>query len=563
MTIAADGSRATARRESQDYLAPRPANHVPLSPLSFLKRAAASHPERIATVYGAQRRTWRDTDTRVRRLASALAKLGVNPGETVAFMAANTPELFEAHFGVPMAGAVLNALNIRLDAGTIAFILEHGEAKVLVTDVEFSPTIKAALASLPSPPLVIDIVDPAAPGERLGNMDYEALLASGDPAFEADGPADEWDAISLNYTSGTTGRPKGVLYHHRGAYLNAVGNILEWHMGERPVYLWTLPMFHCNGWCFPWTLAAKAGTSVCLRKVSAAAVYAAIADEGVDHLCGAPIVLKFIAEAPEGERRAFAHRCKVMTAGAAPPAAVLGQMQERGFDVTHTYGLTETYGPAVACAWREEWDALPRDEQATKRARQGLNYIVCEDVAVIDPATDTPVPADGVTMGEIRFRGNIVMKGYLKDPVATDAAFAGGAFRSGDLAVRHPDGYMQIKDRLKDIIICGGENISSIEVEDVISHHPAVFAVAVVALPDEKWGEIPAAFVELAPGTAEPTADDIIAFARKRIAPFKAPKKVFFTVLPRTSTGKVQKRVLRDNAASGAGRDHATAGASL
>ncbi len=543
---------ATAGETHQsDYLARRPGNHVPLSPLSFLSRAAASNPERIAIVHGNVRRTWRETAERVRRLASALQRAGVQTGDTVSFMAANTPELFEAHFGVPMAGAILNAINVRLDPGTIAYILEHSGAKVLVTDLEFAPTMKTALASLAKPPLVIDIVDPAAPGERLGGMDYEALLSTGDPQFQSSGPVDEWDAISLNYTSGTTGRPKGVLYHHRGAYLNAIGNILEWHMGERPVYLWTLPMFHCNGWCFPWTLAAKAGTSVCLRKVSAAAVYEAIANEGVDHLCGAPIVLKFIAEASDNERRPFEGRCKVMTAGAPPPAAVLQQMQARGFDVTHTYGLTETYGPAVACAWREEWDALTPDEQAANRARQGLNYIVCEDVAVVDPATGEPVPADGTTMGEIRFRGNVVMKGYLKDPAATDAAFAGGAFRSGDLAVRHPDGYMQIKDRLKDIIICGGENISSIEVEDAICHHPAVFAAAVVALPDDKWGEIPAAFLELAPGAVQPSAEEIIAFARARIARYKCPKKVFFTALPRTSTGKVQKRVLREAAAQG------------
>lgn len=552
--MSSDGSSAGAESpgEPRDYLARRPANFVPLSPLSFLHRAAAANPDRTAIVYGERRQSWRDTAARAHRLASALIRLGVRPGDTVAFMAANTPELFEAHFGVPMAGAILNAINIRLDAGTVGYILDHSQAKVVVTDHEFAPTMKAALATLKRPPAVIDIMDAAVTGERLGAMDYEALLETGDPAYRSAGPKDEFDAIALNYTSGTTGRPKGVLYHHRGAYLNAIGNILEWHMGERPVYLWTLPMFHCNGWCFPWTLAAKAGTSVCLRKVSAAAVYDAIADEGVDHLCGAPIVLKFIAEAGASESRPFAHRCKVMTAGAPPPAAVLGQMRERGFDVTHTYGLTETYGPAVACAWREEWDALDPQEQASKRSRQGLNYIVCEDVAVVDPETAEPVPADGVTLGEIRFRGNVVMKGYLNDPAATEAAFAGGAFRSGDLAVRHPDGYMQIRDRLKDIIICGGENISSIEVEDALCHHPAVFAAAVVALPDETWGEIPAAFIELAPGAAPPTAEDIMTFARTRLAGYKCPKTVFFAALPRTSTGKVQKRVLRENAAADA-----------
>ena len=547
----ASGRAVAPDAAPRDYLDRRRANHVALSPLSFLRRAAAAHPDRIALVYGPVRRSWVETEQRVRRLASALIGLGVEPGDTVAVMGANTPELYETHFGVPMAGAVLNAINIRLDAGTIAYILEHGEAKVLLTDGEFAPTVKAALATLTHPPHVIDIADPAAPGERLGTMDYEALLATGDPEFATDGPADEWDAISLNYTSGTTGRPKGVLYHHRGAYLNAIGNILEWHMGERPVYLWTLPMFHCNGWCFPWTLAAKAGTNVCLRKVTARAIYDAIADEGVDHLCGAPIVLKFMVDAQSSEQRDFSGRCKVMTAGAPPPAAVLAQIQARGFDVTHTYGLTETYGPAVACAWREDWDYLPPEAQAGKRARQGLNYIVCDEVAVIDPATGSAVPADGVALGEIRFRGNVVMKGYLKDAAATDAAFAGGLFRSGDLAVRHPDGYIQIRDRLKDIIICGGENISSIEVEDAICYHPAVFAAAVVAIPDDRWGEIPCAVLELAPDAVPPAPDDIIAFARQRLAAYKCPKRIVFASLPRTSTGKVQKRALRESLMAG------------
>ena len=548
MAVQSSGAEGRPGGPEPDHLARRAANHVPLSPLSFLRRAAAAHPDRIATVYGDRRISWAETDRRVRRLASALAGLGVGRGDTVAVMAANTPELYEAHFGVPLAGAILNALNIRLDADTIAYILGHSGAKVVITDAEFSATMRAALDKAGLPVAVVDILDPAAPGERLGSLDYEALLASGDPAFEASGPDDEWDTISLNYTSGTTGRPKGVLYHHRGAYLNALGNILEWHMGERPVYLWTLPMFHCNGWCFPWTLAAKAGTSICLRKVSARGIYDALADERVDHLCGAPIVLKIMLEAPPGERRPFTGRCKVMTAGAPPPAAVLMQMAERGFDVTHTYGLTETYGPAVVCAWREEWDALEPEAQAAQRSRQGLNYTVAEDVAVVDPQTGAAVPADGLTLGEIRFRGNIVMKGYLHDPEATEAAFAGGLFRSGDLAVRHPDGHLQIKDRLKDIIISGGENISSIEVEDAIHHHPAVFAVAVVALPDEKWGEVPAAFVELVPSAEQPTAEDIAAFCRARLAHYKCPRKVFFTTLPRTSTGKIQKRLLRDTA---------------
>ena len=547
MRIERRGATAATEDETCDYLKRRPANHVALSPLSFLRRAAASNPDRIATVYGRRRTSWAQTEERARRLASALIGLGIEPGDTVAVMAANTPELYEAHFGVPMASAILCALNIRLDAGTIAYILQHSEAKVVITDHEFAPTMKAALAALDHRPVVIDILDPDVTGEPLGEMHYEALLATGDPNFIAPGPADEWDAISLNYTSGTTGRPKGVLYHHRGAYLNAIGNILEWHMSERPVYLWTLPMFHCNGWCFPWTLAAKAGTNVCLRRVSARGIYDAIAEEGVDHLCGAPIVLKLMVDARDEETRPFAYRCKVMTAGAPPPAIVLQQMQSKGFDVTHTYGLTETYGPAVACAWRDEWDELTSSEQAEKRSRQGLNYIVLEDVIVADPQTGALVPHDGQSMGEIRFRGNVVMKGYLKDPAATEAAFAGGLFRSGDLAVRHPDGYIQIKDRLKDIIICGGENISSIEVEDAICHHPAVFAVAVVAYPDERWGEIPCAFVEVATTADPPTSEDIIAFARERLAHYKCPKRVVFTTLPRTSTGKVQKRVLRDN----------------
>ena len=542
--------RSSGARQ-EDFLARRPANHVPLSPLSFLRRAAAAHPDRIATIYNARAITWAETDRRVRRLASGLMRLGIKPGDTVAVMAANTPELYEAHFGVPMAGAVLCALNIRLDADTIAYILDHSDAKIILTDREFAPTMKAALQKSGRSRIIVDIVDPAAPGELLGEMDYDALLATGDADFAAAGPEDEWDAISLNYTSGTTGRPKGVLYHHRGAYLNAIGNILEWHMSEHPVYLWTLPMFHCNGWCFPWTLAAKAGTNICLRKVTAKGIYDAIVDHGADHLCGAPIVLRIMLDATPGERRGFAGRCKVMTAGAPPPAAVLLQMQARGFDVTHTYGLTETYGPAVACAWREEWDSLEPDQQAARRSRQGLNYIVLEDVVVGDPRSGAEVPRDGETMGEILFRGNVVMKGYLADPAATDAAFAGGWFHSGDLAVRHPDGYIQIKDRLKDIIISGGENISSIEVEDALHHHPAVSAAAVIALPDERWGEVPAAFIELIPSAAPPTAEDIMAFCRTKLAGYKCPRQVVFTTLPRTSTGKIQKRLLRDSNRAG------------
>ncbi len=532
----------------EPYLAPRSANYVPLSPISFLSRAALGHPDRPATIYGDRRRTWSQTLERCRRLASALRAFGIGLGDTVAVMAANTPELFEVHFGVPMAGAVLNALNIRLDAGTIAYILEHSQAKVLLTDSEFAPAVRAALAQLDHPPTVVDILDPAAPGERLGTTDYEALLAAGDLTFPVTLPADEWASITLNYTSGTTGRPKGVLYHHRGAYLLALGNTLEWHMGEAPVYLWTLPMFHCNGWCFPWTLAAKAGTSVCLRKVTAKGIYDAIADEGVGYLCGAPIVLKFMIDAGASERRPLPQRVKVMTAAAPPPAAVLHKMQDQGFDVTHVYGLTETYGPAVVCDWREEWNTLDPEAQAAKRARQGLAYGVCEEVAVVDPATGEPIAWDGTALGEIRFRGNVVMKGYHCDEAATEAAFAGGYFHSGDLAVRHPDGYIQIRDRLKDIIISGGENISSIEVEDALNYHPAVSAVAVIGLPDDKWGEVPAAFIELAPGATAPTPDEIIGFARERLAHYKCPRHIYFEALPRTSTGKIQKRLLRERA---------------
>ena len=531
------------RADASDFLARRPANHVPLSPVSFLHRAALAHPDRIATVYGDLRRSWAEVRDRCRRLASALRGLGIGPGDTVAVMAANTPELFEAHFSVPLAGGVLNAINTRLDAETVRYILEHGGARVLLTDTDFAATMRAALAGMASPPIVVDIRDPAAPGDALGSTDYEALLAAGDPAFAGAGPADEWDAIALNYTSGTTGRPKGVVYHHRGAYLTAVGNVLEWDMGRAPVYLWTLPMFHCNGWCFPWTVAAKAGTSVCLRRVSGPAVRDAIARDGVDHFCGAPIVLKMVVDAGSAP---LPRRVKVMTAGAPPPAAVLAAMEAQGFDVTHVYGLTETYGPAVACDWREGWDALPAEERAARRARQGIAYTLCEAVIVGDPATCAPVLDDGATMGEVLFRGNLVMKGYHADPAATEAAFAGGWFHSGDLAVRHPDGHIQIRDRLKDIIISGGENISSIEVEDAIHHFPGVAAVAVVGVPDERWGEVPAAYVELGAGVAAPPVADIVAFCRTRLAGFKVPKSVVFTTLPRTSTGKIQKRLLRE-----------------
>ncbi len=525
------------------------ANFAPLTPTAFLRKAAAAYPDHPAVVYGPVRRSWAETAARCRALASALVRAGLKPGETVAVMAANTPELYEAHFGVPMAGGVLAALNTRLDARTLAYILDHAEARVLITDREFSGPMKAALEMAQARPVVIDIADPAAPGgELLGAQDYEDFVASGDAAFPWGAPADEWDAIAINYTSGTTGDPKGVVYHHRGAYLNAIGNTLEWDLGMHPVYLWTLPMFHCNGWCFPWTIAAKAGTNVCLRRVTARNIYDAIADERVDHLCGAPIVLGFMINAPEGERRDFAHRVEVMTAAAPPPASVLQAMAERGFDVTHVYGLTEVYGPAVACAWKREWNGLPMTEQARLKSRQGLAYLVEDEVVPMDPTSMVPVEPDGATMGEVMFRGNIVMKGYLKDPKATEQAFAGGWFHSGDLGVLHPDGYIELKDRAKDIIISGGENISSIEIENALMAHPAVALAAVVARPDEKWGETPCAFVELKPGAKAGEAE-LIAWCRERMAHFKAPRRVVVEELPKTSTGKIQKGPLRTMAA--------------
>jgi fatty-acyl-CoA synthase len=522
-----------------------PANYVPLSPIGFLRRSAAVYPNRTAIVHGNRRYTWREAEERCRRLASALAQRGIGRGDTVALMAPNVPEAFEAHFGVPMAGAVLNAMNIRLDADTIAFILKHGEAKVLITDTEFAPVIGPALAQLDNQPLVIDIADPLGPGgEKLGSIDYETFLAGGDPDFAERPPEDEWEAIALNYTSGTTGNPKGVVYHHRGAYLNALGNILVWGMPQHPVYLWTLPMFHCNGWCFPWTVTALAGTHVCLRRVEPAAIYESIERDGVTHLCGAPVVMNMLLNARNQPLPRSVH---MMTAGAAPPAAVIGGMEGLGFKITHVYGLTEVYGPAVVCAWHDEWDALSDDERARLKARQGVAYPVLEGLTVADPETLEPVPADGETMGEIFFRGNIVMKGYLKNPKATEEAFAGGWFHSGDLAVMHPDGYVEIKDRSKDIIISGGENISTIEVEDVLYRHPAVLEAAVVARPDPQWGETPCAFVTLKDGaTAEPA--EIIAFCRERMARFKAPRHVVFGPLPKTSTGKIQKFVLREKA---------------
>ncbi|MBL8672332.1 MAG: acyl-CoA synthetase, partial [Alphaproteobacteria bacterium] len=527
--------------------------HAPLTPLGFLERTAAVYPQRTAVIHGRLKRTWGETAARCRRLASALVRSGVGRGDTVAAMLPNVPEMLECHFGVPLAGAVLNALNVRLDAETIAFILGHGEAKVLITDREFAGVIGPALKRLGRPIAVIDVEDPlcANPGPVLGEMSYEAFIAGGDPDFAGVMPRDEWDAIALNYTSGTTGDPKGVVYHHRGAYLNAIGNVMVWGLrnlpGEEPVYLWTLPMFHCNGWCFPWTITALAGTHVCLRKVEAGAILAAIADHGVTHMCGAPIVLNALVNAPAEARRALPRRVEIMTAASAPPAAVLEATEAMGFRVTHVYGLTEVYGPAVVCDWHAAWDAKPPAEQAALKARQGVRYPVLDGLAVLHPETMVPTPPDGATIGEVFMRGNIVMKGYLKNPTATDKAFAGGWFHTGDLGVTHPDGYVELKDRSKDIIISGGENISTIEVEGVLYRHPAVLEAAVVARPDGRWGETPCAFVALKPD-AVATEADIIAFCRANMAHFKVPKTVVFGPLPKTSTGKVQKYVLRDKA---------------
>lgn len=522
-----------------------PANYEALSPLSFLERAATVHPNKLAVVHGDVRRTWAQTYTRCRQLASALQQRGIQPGDTVAVMCPNLPEHFEAHFGVPMAGAVLNSINTRLDAPAVAFILQHGEAKILLTERELSPVVKAALALLEHKPLVIDIDDPSfVGGELLGELTYEAFIAAGDPGFVWYRPQNEWDAITLNYTSGTTGNPKGVVYHHRGAHLNAVSNALSWGMPSQAVYLWTLPMFHCNGWCFPWTIAAVTGVSVCLRHVRADKILGLIKSEKVDHLCGAPIVLSMIAGAPAEQKAGIAHTVKVMTAGAPPPAAVIQSMEEMGFVVTHVYGLTETYGPCVVCEWNDEWDDRSVAEKAQLKARQGVRVAMQEGLMVANADTLEPVPRNGQVIGEVFMRGNITMKGYLKNPAATEESFAGGWFHSGDLAVWHADGYIEIKDRSKDIIISGGENISSIEVEDVLYKHPAIQDVAVVARHDEKWGEVPCAFIKLVSG-ASLTEDEVIAYCRDHMARFKIPKKVIFIDLPRTSTGKVQKFILR------------------
>lgn len=527
------------------------ANHVPLSPLNFLGRTADVFPNRIAIVHGAFCQTWAQTRERCHRLASALVQLGIETGDTVSIIAPNTPAMLEAHFGVPLSGAVLNAINCRLDADGIAFILRHGECKLLLVDREFAPLVVKALLGIPNPPRVIDINDIAAPaGPAIGETDYESLLASGDPAFPGRWPTDEWTPIALNYTSGTTGDPKGVVPSHRGTYLMSVLQMTDWALPRAPVYLWTLPMFHANGWCFTWAITAAAGTHVCLRKVTAAHVFAAISDHGVDHFCAAPIVMAGLASTPEAERRPLPRSVRVLTAGSPPPAAVLEAVRGMGFDVDHVFGITEISGTPVSCAWQSEWDELPADQQGRLKARQGVRAAALEHLRVADPDSLIPVAPDGVASGEILIRGNTVMMGYLKNPGATSKAFEDGWFHTGDVAVVHPDGYMQITDRSKDIIISGGENISSVEVEDVLYRLPGVLNAAVVAQPDDKWGEVPCAFVELKPNAPEITEADVISFCRERVAHFKCPRRVVFVELPKTATGKIQKFRLRELAGS-------------
>jgi fatty-acyl-CoA synthase len=535
-----------------------PANHAAISPLSFIERTAEVYPHRLAIVHGDLRQDWATTYRRCRQLASALAQAGIGKNDTVAVMLPNTPPMVEAHFGIPMAGAVLNAINTRLDPETVAFMLDHGEAKAVIVDPEFAGVMKKALAlrQTTRPLLVIDVEDVlyTGPTEKLGELTYDAFVARGDADFSWSLPANEWDAIALNYTSGTTGNPKGVVYHHRGAATNAISNILEWDMPKHAAYLWTLPMFHCNGWCFPWTVAARAGVNVCLRKVDAQAMFDAMRDQGVTHYCGAPIVHGLLVNAPAAMKAGVPAGIKAMVAGAAPPASMIEGMEQMGFDLTHVYGLTEVYGPATVCPKHPEWDALDIGDRARLNARQGVRYHLQRDVRVLNPETMQPVPQDGETMGEIMFKGNITMKGYLKNPKATQEAFAGGWFHSGDLAVQYPDGYFKIKDRSKDIIISGGENISSIEVEDVLYRHPAVMAAAVVAKPDARWGETPCAFVELK-ADAQVTAEQIVAHCKQHLAGFKVPRAVVFGELPKTSTGKIQKFELRKQAGSAAAID--------
>ncbi|MEM8569287.1 MAG: acyl-CoA synthetase [Pseudomonadota bacterium] len=525
-----------------------PANYVPLTPLSFMARSAAIYPDRLAVVHGGIRRNWAETYERCRKLAGALSARGIGKGDTVSIISANIPEMFEAHFGVPMSGAVLNTINTRLDAETIGFILNHAESKAVIVDPEFSEVVQRALRIAGQARLVIDIEDPDFDGgEKIGEITYNAFLEECAEDYDWQMPANEWDAISLNYTSGTTGDPKGVVYHHRGAMLNALTHIADWNMDRHFVYLWTLPMFHCNGWCFPWTIAAGTGVCVCLRAVRAEPIFELIETEHVTHFCGAPIVLNMLGNAPDTVKIEITHPVKVMTAGAAPPAAVIEKMEAMGIDVTHVYGLTETYGPSVISAWQEKWDGCSPDEKARLKARQGVNNTVLHGLMVAHPGTMEELPADGQSIGEIFMRGNNVMRGYLKNPSATDKSFQGGWFASGDLGVMHPDGYIEVKDRSKDIIISGGENISSIEVEDVLYKHPAVMEAAVVAKPDEKWGETPCAFVELKSGMELPETD-LISFCRANMAHFKAPKTVVYGPLPKTSTGKIQKYLLRQQA---------------
>jgi fatty-acyl-CoA synthase len=536
------------------------ANFTPITPLLFLERSAQVYPDRLAIVHGKLRQTWSQTYERCRRLASALQKHGIGLGDTVAVMLPNTPPMVEAHFGIPMAGAVLNALNTRLDPESVAFMLNHGEAKVVMVDPEFSGVMKKALEIAKKESgrefLVVDVEEKEfdVPGEKLGTLTYEKLLSEGDPQFAWQVPADEWQAICLNYTSGTTGNPKGVVYHHRGAAINAVSNILDWDINKHPIYLWTLPMFHCNGWCFPWTIAARAGINVCLRRVDAQHIFAAIKEHGVTHYCAAPIVHNLLVNAPDELKEGVPSGVKGLIAGAAPPASIIEGMEKLGFDLTHVYGLTEVYGPAAVCVKQDEWNDVDIGERARLNARQGVRYHMQQAIAVLDSETLEPVPADGETMGEIMFKGNIAMKGYLKNEKATKEAFEGGWFHSGDLAVMNPDGYIKMKDRSKDIIISGGENISSVEFEDVLYRHPAVIAAAVVAKPDDKWGETPCAFLEIKPGM-EVTPADIIAHCKQHLAGFKVPRAIVFCELPKTSTGKIQKFELRKQAGSASAID--------
>ena len=538
----------TANNAYEYHLDKNSANFLPLSPIGFLERSARIYPHYFSLIHNNLCFTWEETYARCNKLASALSNLGIQRGETVSIIAPNIPALYEAHFGVPMSGAVLNTINVRLDAETIAFILDHAESKVLITDREFSEVIDSALGIVNRDITVIDILDDAVQhGSKLGSMDYEAFISQGKFEFSNKQPEDEWDAISLNYTSGTTGKPKGVVYHYRGAYLNAISNALNWKMRPHPTYLWTLPMFHCNGWCFPWTIAMLGGTNICLRSVDAESIYHAITEYGVSHFCGAPIILGMIVNANESQRREFSHTVEVMTAAAPPPAAVLEKMEKSGFHMTHVYGLTETYGPAVICEWNTEWDQLTDSQKAELKSRQGVPYTALAGLEIMDPESMTSVPTDGQSLGEAMFRGNNVMKGYLKNSDETEKAFSGGWFHSGDLGVMHPDQYIQLKDRSKDIIISGGENISSIEIEDVLFRHPAVMEAAVVAQYDEKWGESPCAFVKLNPEfSPPPSAEDLMEHCKNNMARFKAPKNVIFGELPKTSTGKIQKYLLRE-----------------